>query len=327
MPARQAAAAARRPAQARGHPERDRRAAPWRRLQRRPAARRHRGGLRAASAESANRVAAAAPLPSEPSADRDVCCAELEAAAEALTNPPDVDRARHAARPARARPARPAARAPGARRGSRPATGIAMSVLDKQLAELRRRLNTTGDLSHRADPPGLVAQAAARSRRPARAQRGQRHHRADAATRPSPAPSSSTSSARRSSSPGRLPWDAPAQPRPAHGPTATTCARRMAAAARAQRDADDRQPQRRRRRARDHRPSGARPSRRARLGRRAAHRDLGLPLPRRRGHRVQPQRRRALADLGGRPHLPARRARPTTCWSSRGRRARGSRPR
>ena len=81
----------------------------------------------------------------------------------------------------------------------------------------------------------------------------------------------------------------------------------MAAAPRAERDADDRQPQRRRRRARDHRASGARLPRRARLGRRAAHRDLGLPLPRRRGHRVQPQRRRALADLGRRPHLPARR--------------------
>ena len=32
-------------------------------------------------------------------------------------------------------------------------TGIAMSVLDKQMAELRRRLNTTGDLSHRAIRP------------------------------------------------------------------------------------------------------------------------------------------------------------------------------
>ena len=32
-------------------------------------------------------------------------------------------------------------------------TGIAMSVLDKQIGELRRRLNATGDLSHRAIRP------------------------------------------------------------------------------------------------------------------------------------------------------------------------------
>ena len=77
---------------------------------------------------------------------------DLEAAAEALTNPPDVTAlgmllgrlvlARLDPLPERQVLGRIKAR-----------TGIAMSVLDKQMAELRRRLNTTGDLSHRAIRP------------------------------------------------------------------------------------------------------------------------------------------------------------------------------
>ena len=77
---------------------------------------------------------------------------DLEAAAEALTNPPDVTAlgmllgrlvlARLDPLPERQVLARIKSR-----------TGIAMSVLDKQMAELRRRLNTTGDLSHRAIRP------------------------------------------------------------------------------------------------------------------------------------------------------------------------------
>ena len=62
--------AARRPAQPRGHPERDRRAAPWRRLQRRPAARRGRGGLCAARRTAADAEATEAPqLPSDRAPD------------------------------------------------------------------------------------------------------------------------------------------------------------------------------------------------------------------------------------------------------------------
>lgn len=72
---------------------------------------------------------------------------ELEAAAEALTNPPDAAElgallgrlvlARLDPLPERQVLAR-----------IKTATGIPMAVLDKQLAELRRRLNATGDLSH-----------------------------------------------------------------------------------------------------------------------------------------------------------------------------------
>ncbi|MBP7003530.1 VapE domain-containing protein [Amaricoccus sp.] len=78
--------------------------------------------------------------------------AELQAAAEALTNPPDVTAlgmllgrvvlARLDPLPERQVLARIKAR-----------TGIAVAVLDKQIAELRRRLNTTGDLSHRVIRP------------------------------------------------------------------------------------------------------------------------------------------------------------------------------
>ena len=77
---------------------------------------------------------------------------ELEAAAEALTNPPDVTAlgallgrlvlARLDPLPERQVLAR-----------IKTGSGIPMAVLDKQLAELRRRLNATGDLSHRAIRP------------------------------------------------------------------------------------------------------------------------------------------------------------------------------
>jgi putative DNA primase/helicase len=78
--------------------------------------------------------------------------AELEAAAESLTNPPDVTElglllgrlvlARLDPLPERQVLARIKSR-----------TGIAMSVLERQIVELRRRLNATGDLSHRAIRP------------------------------------------------------------------------------------------------------------------------------------------------------------------------------
>ena len=183
-----------------------------------------------------------------------------------------------------------------------------MSVLDKQMAELRRRLNTTGDLSHRAIRPAWSHKL-----------------RLDLAGQPERNEANViTALSCDEAFAGAIVFDEFRQEivvdpaacrgtrrraaRPVRGPTATTCARAEWLQRRElERDADDREPQRRRRGARDHRASGARPSRRARLGRRAAHRDLGLPLPRRRGHRVQPQRRRALADLGRRPHLPARR--------------------
>ena len=74
-----------------------------------------------------------------------------------------------------------------------------------------------------------------------------------------------------------------------------------------ERDARDRQPQRRRRGARDRRASGSRLSRRAQLGRRAPPRDLDRAATSAPRTPLQPQRRRALADLGRRPHLPARR--------------------
>ena len=77
---------------------------------------------------------------------------ELEAAAEALTNPPDAAAlgallgrlvlARLDPLPERQVLAR-----------IKTGTGIPMAVLDKQIAELRRRLNATGDLSHRVIRP------------------------------------------------------------------------------------------------------------------------------------------------------------------------------
>ena len=77
---------------------------------------------------------------------------DLEAAAEALTNPPDVAAlGMLLGRVVLARLDPLPERQVLARIKSR--TGIAMSVLDKQMAELRRRLNTTGDLSHRAIRP------------------------------------------------------------------------------------------------------------------------------------------------------------------------------
>ena len=95
-------------------------------------------------------VASAPEGPSAPTAVS--VLADLEAAAETLTNPPDVTAlgmllgrlvlARLDPLPERQVLARIKSR-----------TGIAMSVLDKQMAELRRRLNTTGDLSHRAIRP------------------------------------------------------------------------------------------------------------------------------------------------------------------------------
>ena len=99
-------------------------------------ARRRRGGAGAAAGEPS-----AASL-----------CAELEAAAEALTNPPDVTAlGMLLGRLVLARLDPLPERQVLARMKSR--TGIAMSVLDRQIAELRRRLNTTGDLSHRAIRP------------------------------------------------------------------------------------------------------------------------------------------------------------------------------
>jgi predicted P-loop ATPase len=92
-------------------------------------------------------------LSSVPSAtELSATATELEAAAEALTNPRDVTAlgmllgrlllARLEPLPERQVLARIKSR-----------TGIAMSVLDRQMAELRRRLNTTGDLAHRAIRP------------------------------------------------------------------------------------------------------------------------------------------------------------------------------
>ena len=45
------------------------------------------------------------------------------------------------------------------------ATGIAVSILEKQVGELRRRLNTTGDIHHQADPSAVGQPAAPRPRR------------------------------------------------------------------------------------------------------------------------------------------------------------------
>jgi predicted P-loop ATPase len=78
--------------------------------------------------------------------------AELETAAENLDVPPDVTAlGMLLGRLVLARLDPLAERQVLARIKAR--TGIAMSVLDKQMAELRRRLNTTGDLSHRAIRP------------------------------------------------------------------------------------------------------------------------------------------------------------------------------
>jgi len=106
------------------------------------------------SAESSGpAVAEVASAPEGPSAPTAMSVvSDLEAAAEVLTNPPDVTAlgmllgrlvlARLDPLPERQILARVKSR-----------TGIAMSVLDKQMAELRRRLNTTGDLSHRTIRP------------------------------------------------------------------------------------------------------------------------------------------------------------------------------
>ena len=101
--------------------------------------------------DAAEPEAAPAPVAGEPERPATLC-AELEAAAEALTNPPDVAAlGTLLGRLVLARLDPLPERQVLARMKSR--TGIAMSVLDQQIAELRRRLNTTGDLSHRAIRP------------------------------------------------------------------------------------------------------------------------------------------------------------------------------
>ena len=179
--------------------------------------RRTMGARRHADAE-----AAPAPAAGEPSAA--TLCAELEAAAEALTNPPDVTAlGALLGRLVLARLDPLPERQVLARMKSR--TGIAMSVLDKQIAELRRRLNTTGDLSHRAIRPAWshklrldlagqperneanVITALSCDEAFAGAIVFDEFRQEILVTRP-------------------LPWDAPVRPRLAHGPTATTCAPR-----------------------------------------------------------------------------------------------------
>jgi hypothetical protein len=81
----------------------------------------------------------------------------------------------------------------------------------------------------------------------------------------------------------------------------------MAAAARHQRGAGGREPRRRRRRPRAAHPSRPRLARHPEMGRHAPDRDLDQRLSRRRAHGVPSHHRRALADLGRRPHLPPRR--------------------
>ena len=157
--------------------------------------------------------------------DRGVRRAELEAAAEALTNPPDVTAlgmllgrlvlARLDPLPERQVLARIKSR-----------TGIAMSVLDKQMAELRRRLNTTGDLSHRAIRPAWSHKL-----------------RLDLAGQPERNEANViTALSCDEAFAGAIVFDefrqeivvtpavalgrSPARPRRGHGPTATTCARR-----------------------------------------------------------------------------------------------------
>jgi predicted P-loop ATPase len=100
--------------------------------------------------DAADAEATPAPVTGEPGAG--TLCAELEAAAEALTNPPDVTAlGTLLGRLVLARLDPLPERQVLARMKSR--TGIAMSVLERQLGELRRRLNATGGLSHRAVRP------------------------------------------------------------------------------------------------------------------------------------------------------------------------------
>ena len=98
-------------------------------------------------------VAEAASVADGPSVQTAVSVvSDLEVAAELLTNPPDVTAlGMLLGRVVLARLDPLPERQVLARIKSR--TGIGMAVLDKQTAELRRRLNTTGDLSHRAIRP------------------------------------------------------------------------------------------------------------------------------------------------------------------------------
>ena len=138
---------------------------------------------------------------------------EFEAAAQALTNPPDLADARQPARAARQGPAGALARAPGAggdqerHRHRRLHPGKA----DRRTAPAAER-----DRRHppRANPPALGEPAASRPRRHARAQRGQRHHRA-----------LQRRGVRRSAGVRRVPPGSPGQPAAALGRTAAHCTR------------------------------------------------------------------------------------------------------
>ena len=99
-----------------------------------------------------------------------------------------------------------------------------MSVLTQQLAELRRRVNATGD-PHAPIPEARMVQApAARSRRRARAQRGQRHRRTDLRSGLRRRSRPSTSSGRRSWSASRCRGIVRPPPSRAPGKTPTTSA-------------------------------------------------------------------------------------------------------
>ena len=187
------------------------------------------------------------------------------------------------------------------------ATGIAVSILDKQIGELRRRLNSHREHPSPAEPPALGEPAAPGPGRHARAQRSQRHHgtvlRRGIRWRPGVRRVPSGDHGRPQTALGR----------PAHPAATAVDGRRrrplcrVAAASRNQCPSGRRQPQRHRRGARHPDPPSPRLLERSRLGRRAAPRYLGPDLPRRRRHAAQPRVRLAVGDLGRRPHHAARR--------------------
>jgi hypothetical protein len=208
----------------------------------------------------------------------------LIAAAEALTNPPDLEALGHAARPHRAGPARSAARAPDPRA--------------HQDRHRHRRLDPR-KAAGRAAPPRERHRRSERADPEARA--GSVRLRLDLAG--TPERNEANVIIALTSDPAfagvlafdefaqeivvrqPLPWDAVTHAAPPLGGCRRHPHRRMAAAARHQRRARGGRPRRRRRRPRAAHPSGPRLARHPEMGRHAPDRDLDQHLSRRRAHR------------------------------------------
>ena len=218
--------------------------------------------------------------------------AEFDAAAQALTNPPDLQALGHIlGQLVQARleplPERQVLTA------IKSATGIAVSILEKQIGELRRRLNATGDVSR----PAIRPRWANRLRIDVNGtpERNEANVITALSCDEAFAGTLVFDEFRQEIVVNRpLPWDeGDADIAAAVDRRRRRALRRVAAAARDQRRPGGGEPQRRRRRPRHPRPSGARVSEPPALGRHAAAGSVDRHPPRRRGHAAQPRLRLA----------------------------------